>query len=355
MDKNLKKEMHSRLLLLLTSGGNDQEIASSKTPRIDGNDRNRYLCSLVRASRFSLLLLVFVFLGCNGQPEVDSASSEVSRPRPVVTMIVPQPDGPRQVFYPGQMQAAVQTRLSFEQGGTIQDILVHTGSHVQPGQVLARLDPGDYRLAVNDRQARLQEVQARLEEAKSNYRRIKSLYETQNVSRQELDQARGTFKALKAQEEEARNALDQAEQDLADCVLRAPLAGRVADVPMEVHQTLQAGRPVVVLNSEHNMQVQISVPEAVISRVREGDRAIVRIDALPEEEFAARVSEVGVQAGPLSTYPVELTLSGNHIRSKQRTTHCPSRCAPPAGGYGSPATAKAKCRMNKKSLMNIPS
>lgn len=259
-------------------------------------------------SLFSLMLAVFIFPGCNGQPEVDSSSSTPSRPRPVVTMTVPEPDGPSRVFYPGQVQAAVQTRLSFEQGGRIQEISVNEGSRVRSGQVLARLDSSDYQLAVKKRRARLREVQARLQEARSSYRRVKTLYETQNISRKELDEARGRLHALEAKEEAAQSALTLAEQDLKDCVLHAPLAGQVADVPVEVHQAVQAGMPVVVLHSEQNMHVRISVPESIISRINMGTRARVRIDALPGEEFAARVSEAGVQAGPLSTYPVELVL-----------------------------------------------
>lgn len=223
-------------------------------------------------------------------------------------MTVPEPDGPSRVFYPGQVQAAVQTRLSFEQGGRIQEISVNEGSRVRSGQVLARLDSSDYQLAVKKRRARLREVQARLQEARSSYRRVKTLYETQNISRKELDEARGRLHALEAKEEAAQSALTLAEQDLKDCVLHAPLAGQVADVPVEVHQAVQAGMPVVVLHSEQNMHVRISVPESIISRINMGTRARVRIDALPGEEFAARVSEAGVQAGPLSTYPVELVL-----------------------------------------------
>ncbi|MFP4258398.1 MAG: efflux RND transporter periplasmic adaptor subunit [Desulfovermiculus sp.] len=259
-------------------------------------------------SRFILMLAVFIFPGCNGQPEVDSDSSAPSRPRPVVTMTVPEPDGPSRVYYPGQVQAAVQTRLSFEQNGRIQEVFVKEGSRVQRGQLLARLDPGDYQLAVEERRARLREVQARLQEARSSYRRVKALYETQNISRKELDETRGSLQALEARQEAARNALSLAEQDLKDCMLRAPLAGHVADVPVEVHQTVQAGQPVVVLNSDQDMHVRIQVPESIIARIEIGTRARVRIDALSGKKFAARVSEAGVQAGPLSTYPLELTL-----------------------------------------------
>jgi RND family efflux transporter MFP subunit len=267
--------------------------------------------------RFSLLLMALSILGCNGGPEADSASSGASQPKPVVTMIVPEPDGPKKIFFPGQVQAAVQTRLSFDQPGTIQDILVHKGSRVRSGQVLAQLNSSDYRLALNERQARLNEVQARLEEARSSYQRIKALFETQNVSRQNLDQAWGTLKSLQAGAKAAQSAVDLARQDLKDCALGAPLPGWVADVPMEAHQTVQAGQPVVIVNSEQSLEVEISVPEGVISKVQQGDMAQVRFDVLPGELFPARVSEIGVQAGPLGTYAVVLRLdhADGRIRS----------------------------------------
>jgi RND family efflux transporter MFP subunit len=229
-------------------------------------------------------------------------------------MTVAEPDGGQKISYSGQIQAGVQTGLSFEQPGTIREIGVQRGDRVQSGEVLARLDAGDYRRAVADRRAGLEEVQARLEEARSSYERVKSLFETRNVSRRELDQIWARLTALEAREEAARNALEQAEQDLADCVLRAPLAGRVAEVPAEIHQTVQAGQPVVIVNSGDAAEVSISVPEGVISEIAAGDRAEVRLDALPDKVFAARVSELGVQAGALSAYPVVLVLEEDDER-----------------------------------------
>ncbi|MFO7800759.1 MAG: efflux RND transporter periplasmic adaptor subunit [Desulfovermiculus sp.] len=271
-------------------------------------------CTRYISFRMFLMWVCFICLGCNGQPEADSASSTASQPRPVVTMTVPEANGPRQVSYPGRVQAAVQTRLSFEQAGTIEDMRVHKGSRVQAGQVLAGLDPGDYRLAVKDRQAGLHQVQARLEEARSSYKRVKALYETRNLSRKDLDKARGTLKALEAREDAARNALHQAKKDIEDCLLRAPWAGKVADVPLEAHQTVQAGQPAVILNSEQDMEVEITVPEAVISGIEAGDMAQIHLDALPQAELAARVSEVGAQAGALGTYPVVLVLEQGDSR-----------------------------------------
>jgi RND family efflux transporter MFP subunit len=270
----------------------------------------------IPARRFLHLLLVVLLCtisGCSGQPDSESAS-HASRPRPVAAVTVAEPDGEQKISYAGQVQAGVQTGLSFEQPGTIRKIEVQRGDRVQTGQVLARLDAGDYRLAVADRRAGLKEVRARLEEARSSYERVKSLFETRNVSRRELDRSRARLTALEAREDAARNALEQAEQDFADCVLRAPLSGRVAAVPAEVHQTVQAGEPVVVVNSGEGAEVSISVPEGVISEIVPGERAEVRLDALPDKVFAARVSELGIQAGTLSAYPVVLVLEEDDDR-----------------------------------------
>jgi RND family efflux transporter MFP subunit len=66
------------------------------------------------------------------------------------------------------------------------------------------------------------------------------------------------------------------------------------------------------LTGESELEVEVSVPEGMITSIREGDEAIARFDALPDQDFAATVTEVGVSAtGGATTYPVTVSLAEN--------------------------------------------
>lgn len=256
----------------------------------------------------AVILVCCAFPGCGQSPEKVPPSSEDSRGRPVQCTVVPAPEALSGTFYPGRVQAAEQIRLSFEHSGTIRDITVQMGDFVRSGQVAARLDPKEYRLALAAKKADVREVRAGLREAAADYERVKALYEMQNVSQRDLDQAQARRSSLQAKLDAARQAVQLARKRFRDCTLRAPVAGRVAAVPVEAHQTIQAGHPVLVLDAKRPAEVRIGVPEPLISKVRPGMEARVRLQALPGKGFLARVSEIGVESTSLGTFPVTLTL-----------------------------------------------
>jgi RND family efflux transporter MFP subunit len=253
-------------------------------------------------------LLVWV-LGCGQGPEQDSGEQA---PRSVVTMTVSSPSRGQVRLFSGTARPAVETRLSFRVAGKVQEIGVKVGARVTAGHVAARLDSTDYGLEVKRRRARVAEVEARLEEAGFEYDRVRSLYEVESVSKRELDRARAMFASTRARREAALEALALARKKVEYCVLKVPLKGEVVSVPVEEHQTVQAGQPVAVLASLEVMEMQLGVPAGVISRIKSGDRALVSFDALSGHEFQATVSEVGVETGPTTTYPLTLRLLEVH-------------------------------------------
>jgi RND family efflux transporter MFP subunit len=253
-------------------------------------------------------LLVWV-LGCGQGPEPEPGEQA---PRSVVTMTVSSPSRGQVRLFSGTARPAVETRLSFRVAGKIQEIGVKVGVRVAAGHVAARLDSTDYELEVKRRRARVAEVEARLEQAGFEYDRVRSLYEVESVSKRELDQARAMFASARARREAALEALALARKKVEYCVLKVPLKGEVVSVPVEEHQSVQAGQPIAVLASLDVMEMQLGVPAGVISRIKSGDRARVSFDALSGQEFQAIVSEVGVETGPTTTYPLTLRLLEVH-------------------------------------------
>jgi RND family efflux transporter MFP subunit len=97
---------------------------------------------------------------------------------------------------------------------------------------------------------------------------------------------------------------------LSYCTLRAPVAGQVASVDVEVNENVSAGQKVFLLTAGSDIEVEVALPGALIADVRVGQRVEVDFTALPERRFEAEVTEAGVAAvGTATTFPVTVQLA----------------------------------------------
>ena len=93
-------------------------------------------------------------------------------------------------IFSGVTRAALEADLSFKVPGNVTKIAVDVGDSVTKGQVVARLDPTDYEVALRQAEAGLERARAQLRNARSSFERTRELYENRNVSKSELDNAR---------------------------------------------------------------------------------------------------------------------------------------------------------------------
>ncbi len=228
--------------------------------------------------------------------------------RPVRTQQVFSTGGTRVRTFAGAAQAGLESRLSFKVAGTVRVLNVQVGDVVQAGDLIAELDPIDYRLQVEETEASLERARADLRNAEAKYARTRALYENRNASRDDLDAARAGAESARAQVQSIEKRLELARAQLRYTRLEAPTDGAIAQVGVEANENVQAGQMVVLLTSGARAEVKVGVPGILISRVREGDPVEVTFDAIPGEVFPASVTEVGVVTGMSTTYPVTVLL-----------------------------------------------
>lgn len=232
--------------------------------------------------------------------------------RPVRYQTIYATGGDRMRTFSGAAQAAIESRLSFKVGGTIESINVKVGDEVSPGQLIALLDDSDFRLQVQQAQASLESARAQARNASASYDRVRQLYENNNASRNDLDAARAAQESAEAQVRALEKQLALATAQLSYTRITAPVKGAIAAVDREVNENVQAGQSIVQLSSDAQMEVEVAIPEILIARLREGQPALVQFDALPGKEFAATITEVGVSAtGFATTFPVTVRLDRN--------------------------------------------
>jgi len=244
-------------------------------------------------------------LACAG-----SAPAPEPEPRPVRFQVVSSAEPGRVRSLVGTCEPAVEPRLSFKVGGTIARLPVDMGDAVRPGSLIGEIDPHDYQLQVEEAAASLVRAEAEARNAQASFERVRGLYENGNASRTDFDAARTAADSTRASVDAVRMRLELARRQLSYTRLTAPVAGAVAEVMAEVNENVRAGQEVVRLAAEAGYDVVVSVPESLISEIREGQRVTVRFDALAGRRLAATVTEVGVTASASgAAFPAKVRLT----------------------------------------------
>lgn len=180
---------------------------------------------------------------------------------------------------------------------------------MRTGQLIAELDPSDYLLKVQQSEASLLQAKAQARNAEADYNRARSLYEEKSASKQDLDAARMASESANAVAQVSEKQLEQARLHLSYAKITAPMDGSIAEVRCEVNENIQAGMPLFVLTSGSQLEVRVSIPEVLISQIEEDKEVSVKFDAIPDKEFQAIVTEVGIKSITMATtFPVTLRL-----------------------------------------------
>jgi HlyD family secretion protein len=213
----------------------------------------------------------------------------------------------------GILQAVTTVQVGSQVSGTIASLGADFNSTVKRGQIIARLDPAVFEARVSQARANLESARASaarskaaIDDAKQKYDRAKELAAQRLVPESDLDSAKAVYDGAVAQHRadvasisQAEAAGNQAQLDLQHSIIRAPIDGvvlaRNVDVGQTVAASFQAPTLFVIANDLSRMEVNASVDEADIGRVRVGQNVTFHVDAYPDEVFRGRVQQVRLQ------------------------------------------------------------
>lgn len=180
--------------------------------------------------------------------------------------------------------------------GTVARIHADFNDRVQAGQLLLELDPALFRARLGQSEAALANARAQAELAAANARRAKELRDRGFLSEQAFDQAQATARTSAAQVQAAEAQVAQDRANLAFSTVRAPVSGVVISRQVDVGQTVAASFQTptlfVIARDLSRMQIEASVAEADIARVREGQAVRFTVDAFGPRQFEGRVVQI---------------------------------------------------------------
>lgn len=222
----------------------------------------------------------------------------------------------------GNLKPINQVDVGSEQSGKITAVYVDVNDRVTKGQKLAELDTRRLVDTVNQNQAQVASAQASVAQAQAQVALAKATLDRQltvfNLSggkvpaRTEIDAARADYqgalanlRSTQAQVNVARAQLSSAQTNLSIAQIVSPVNGVVLSRDIEPGQTVAASlnAPVLFTLAEDltQMEVEVSVDEADVGQVKEGQSANFAVDAFPGRTFPARVTRVNVGSNASSS------------------------------------------------------
>ena len=215
--------------------------------------------------------------------------------------------------YAAEVRARVESRLGFRVGGKLIERAVEPGQSVKAGQVLARLDPQDLKLAAEAANAQVAAARTNRDLAAADFKRYQALKEQNFISGAELERRETTLKAAQAQLDavQSQGAAQANQAGYANLV--ADRAGVVTAVMAEVGQVMAAGTAVVQLAQDGARDVVFAVPEDKVAGIKVGSPVAVRAWA-GNEVMSATVREVAASADPVTrTFAVKAALPSGSV------------------------------------------
>ena len=245
-------------------------------------------------SVFVIFWVIAGLSGCGADSTVEA--SPAVRPARLITVGAGDHSAPSQ--FVGKVAPAHTVELGFEIDGTLQRLPLPEGSLVKAGDIIAQLDPERFELA-------LESARADHELAEKTLSRVESLKASGTVSQAELDEAVARAKLTGL-------AVETAQTDLDDTLLRAPFAGQLTKRLAENFSPVARLSPVIRLAPVERIEVVIGVPEQLMARLNPASlsKAAVRFTADPDRLFEAQWLDYEAEANrDTQTYDVRFSLT----------------------------------------------
>ncbi len=267
-----------------------------------------------------ILVFIFIFTSCKKQESTDNEVSEIGT-TPVKVIKAQLSEISQELTYTGTLEAWDKVDIIPDIAGKIAKVYVEVGDRVKRGQVLAELDTRSIRLQLEQAEAALAVAKANYLDAKRNKERMENLYKKRAISAQQYEKIKLAYDAAAAQLQQAQATVNLARHNLEVSIMKAPFSGVITSKNAEVGDVinpLMGGfaptKGVLTLMDFSKIKVNLHVPQNDITKIKKGQKAILRVDAYPDKDFQGKVHLVNIAADPISkTFLVQLVFDNPNL------------------------------------------
>ena len=214
-------------------------------------------------------------------------------------------------------QVGAQINVGARVTGQVIQLNVQVGTIVKSGEVLAQIDPRPQIAALNQAQANYQAALSNYNYAKVTYERYAKLFEEGLISKDKYDSSKADYLAQKGTVDAASAALNTAQVNLEYCTITAPIGGMVSAVTTHQGETVVSGMNApnfVTIDDLDKLEVDASVDETDIGKVKVGMPATFTVLAYPDKTFTGTVAAIYPTSTVVSNvvyYTTVITIDSN--------------------------------------------
>lgn len=177
----------------------------------------------------------------------------------------------------GTSQAENNVNLTTDMGGLVTKVFVDEGQYVSKGKILIRLDNSIM-------QSQMNEINTSLSLAKDIFEKRKRLWDKNIGSEIEFLQAQNNYNSILDKKQTLNVSMSKAN-------IKAPISGKIDNVFLKVGELASPGMTAVNIVNLKNMEVQVSVPETYLGKIKKGNKVMVSFPTL-NKEVEAKVKSV---------------------------------------------------------------
>ncbi|MEE8564701.1 MAG: efflux RND transporter periplasmic adaptor subunit, partial [Atribacterota bacterium] len=286
------------------------------------------------------------------QEEVQKSQIKEEIIIPVRTALVEKGEVNSFLKVTGVVEANETVRVTSEIMGQAKEVKVKDGEEVNKGDILIALGDEQIKIQVAQAQATLDSIQASSDKIKSgarpqeikqaesallqaklnrdsveeNYLRMEKLFLEKAISQQQYEQAKNQYeiadvqyqsaqesyelviegaaeediKSIEAQVRQTKAALDMAKYQLKNTQVTAPISGKVTSITVSTGEMVSPSIPLLSIIDVSRIFVKVGISEKDISKIKEGQKVNLEIDAFLEEKFQGEVVSKGVAVDQIS-------------------------------------------------------
>lgn len=224
------------------------------------------------AKNICLVLMALSLIGCGSKEKPAETIKYVK----TVTLCETTPGDDYSVFS-GIIKAQYEPQLSFRVPGKIIKRYVDVGQVVKKGQVLATLDPIEYKLNEDSQVANVAAAKSNYLTQQQNLERYRELLKENFVSQSAFDTQKSSYESAKAKYQEAINTLQNSKNQVGYTSLTAPGDGVIASVNMDAGKVVSTADVVATMNFAGPKELEIQLPETQVNNYKIGQDATIQI------------------------------------------------------------------------------
>jgi HlyD family secretion protein len=195
-----------------------------------------------------------------------------------------------------KIQPEIQVKISAKVSGQIIELGVEEGDYVKKGRFLVQLDREMYQASVEQAESNHSYALAGYRKAVSEYERGKILFESNLISKAELDITKSSYEQAKAQVDQNVAVLKQAKDNLSKTTIYAPMDGTVSQLNKKEGEMAMGSQftldVIMVVADLTKMLAETEIDENDVVSVSLGDTSNIDIDAFPDSTFLGVVKEI---------------------------------------------------------------